>query len=205
MPDWRTSLQKITTLIYLLLFIGSWKWRELRFLAKPMWWEPQMGTAERSHPGSDGQKGSSRDVGASGSRSTLLPTPLPGPFLTQQIRPGRISGLWWGATQPFLWNTISKFFSVASPYPLSFFSPSNLPSFVNISWTAYMHSGTKILLIIETIPTLHCYATSCTRSFCFSSLVSLLPKGKCINGKEENSCLQAATRTRTWCVNYQHW
>lgn len=50
-----------------------------------------------------------------------------------------------------------------------------------------MHSCTKILLTIETIITLHCYATPCTRSFCFSSLVSLLPKGKCINGKEKTA------------------
>lgn len=205
MPDWRTSLQKITTLIYLLLFIGSWKWRELEISCQTHVVRAADGNCREITSRQWPAEWQQQSVGASGSRSTLLPTPLPGPFPTQQIRPGRISGLWWGATQPFLWNTISKFFSVALPYPLSFFPPSNLPSFVNISWSAYMHSRTKILLTIETIPTLHCYATSCTRSFCFSSLVSLLPKGKCINGKEENSCLQAATRTRKWCVNYQHW
>lgn len=49
MPDWRSSLQKITVLIY--LFISSWKWRELGFLPRPLQWQLQMGMAEGSHPG----------------------------------------------------------------------------------------------------------------------------------------------------------
>lgn len=101
-------------------------------------------------------------AGASG--RFLLPAPLPVPVPPSRHAPGR----------SLVSYKIPFQISAASPYTALFPPASNLPSFVNISWTAYMYSCTKIVLTIETIISLHCYATSCTRSFCFSSLVSSL-------------------------------
>lgn len=145
-----------------------------------------MGIEERPHPSRDWQKSSST-AAAGSSGNVLLPVARLGPFPAQQIMP---RADFWSLVGSHSATSIKCHFKVRFcclailPAP---FLHSNLSSFLNISWTAYMHSCTKIFLKIETIITLHSYTTFCTRSFCLSSLASLLPKGKCINGKKKTA------------------
>lgn len=172
MPDWRNSLQKVTALIYLSFFISSWQWRELGLLPRPRQWQLQMG----------------------------IPSRLPAALSTQQIRPRQAYASLRGSHSATPTKHLPKSLLCCLTKPLPF-PPSNLASFVNISWAACMHSCTKIFLTIETVITLlHCMLHKVILFF----FLPIFPKGECINGKEKNSCLQTATRTRKWCVNHQH-
>lgn len=78
-------------------------------------------------------------------------------------------------------------FSAALPNPCPF-HPSNLVSFVNISWAACMRSCTKIFLTIEAVITLLHYILHKVILF---FLLPILPKGECIHGKEKTvTCKQ---------------
>lgn len=83
---------------------------------------------------------------------------------------------------------LSKVPFLLPPQTPALFPPSNLASFVNISWAACMHSCTKIFLTIGTVITLLHYILHKVILFFF---LPIFPKGQCINGKEKTvACKQ---------------